>query len=137
MQPDSQYNPDAHPAVQAANATYRRAHVTAELEAAIRTTPGTLDGYVAYDTEYRLYLAHRAYHDEWHAANREAHPGLYSEGTGPGVWTIDNWRAQYPDLRLAGEPGAAPDKPGPDPEPEAGWLPPLVPRRPAVPAIRS
>jgi hypothetical protein len=121
VQSNSQYDPDAHPAVQAAHATYMHAHVAAEIEAAINTTPGTLDGYVPYDTESRLYLAHRAYHDAWHAANREAHPELYSEGTGPDVWTIDDWRAEYPGLRLASDPEATPDEPGPGPEAEAEW----------------
>jgi hypothetical protein len=121
MQSDSQYDPDTHPAVQAAHAAYRRAHVAAELEAAINTTPGTLDGYVRYDTENRLYLAHRAYHDARHAANRQAHPELYSDGTGPGVWTTDDWRAEYPGLRLPGDLEAAPDEPDPGPEAEAEW----------------
>jgi hypothetical protein len=119
MQADSQYDPDTHPAVQAALVAYRRAHVTAELEASMNTTPGTLDSYVAYDTEYRLYLAHRAYQDARLTANRKANPELYIEGTGPDVWTIDDWRAQYPDLRLASESEPTPVEPDPDPEAEA------------------
>lgn len=116
VQQDSQYDHDTHPAVQAALAAYRHAHVTAELETAINTTPGTLDGYVAYDTEYRLYQAHRAYHDARHC---EANPELYSEGTGPGAWTIEDWQAAYPGLRLVGDFEATPDEPTPDPEAEA------------------
>jgi hypothetical protein len=114
----SDYDPDSHPAVQAARAAYTRAYVGAELEAAINTKPGTLDGYVAYSTEHRLYLADRAYHDARHAANREAHPELYRDGPGPGVWTIDDWRARYPDLRLADLAGPETEADVSDPEVE-------------------
>jgi hypothetical protein len=96
--------PNADPAVQAAYAVYLDAWVDLE------RLPGRGERSVpqqaaAEDAGHRLYEADRAHHDAWHAASREAHPGLYRGGAGPGVMTAAGWQFRYPLLSSPREGG--------------------------------
>jgi hypothetical protein len=90
--------PDAHPAVQAAYAAYLDAWTD------VADLPGVSErsasqAAAAQEVKYRLYEADKAYHEAWHAANKEINPQLYRDGH-PHVMTAAGWQAKYPLLNM-------------------------------------
>ena len=91
--------PNAHPATQAAYAAYLDAWID------VANLPGVSErsasqAAAAQETEYRLYEADKAWHEAWHAADREAHPELYRDGAHLDVMTAADWQAKYPLLNM-------------------------------------
>lgn len=115
----SDYDPNSHPAVQAAYAAYLDAWID------VANLPGLSErsasqAAAAQEAKFRLYEADKAHHEARHAARREANPELYREDAAPDVMTTADWQARYPllnmdravptpyDLGLDAEPGAEP-----------------------------
>lgn len=83
----SRYDPNTHPAVQAAYAAHRAASEEFDRLAAPDAEPGTPEAQAAHEAEYRLYRADKAHREVWRAV------------TGSGDFlTRDNWLDIYPSL---------------------------------------
>ena len=119
MSEQSDYDPNSHPAVQAAYAAYLDAWID------VANLPGLSErsasqAATAQEAKFRLYEADKAHYEAWHAASSEANPELYREGAAPDVMTAACWQARYPllsmdrgvptsyDLGLDAEPEAEP-----------------------------
>ena len=126
----SHYDPDSHPAVRAAYEAYvaaaeeHNAYLFASGEALfpweraeVLAEGGTLAADPGHRSEHRLYRADKAYYQAWHAANKQARPGLYRDGVGPAFRHPDQWREMYP--HAADEP--TPSEFGLTSDPRASW----------------
>src|SRR5262249_35307030 len=95
----SEYNPNSHPAVQAAYAAYLKAWIdVANLPG--RSELSASQAPAAQETQYRLYEADKAHYEAWHAANRQANPEQYRDGASLAGMTPALWQARYPLLNM-------------------------------------
>ena len=98
-QTSEQPGPNAHPAVQAAYAAFEDAWIDVMYLPGI-SEQSAAQAAISQETQYRLYEADKAWHQAWHAANRQAHPELYRDDASLGVMTAAGWQARYPLLNM-------------------------------------